>query len=152
MLQSSTHMFSIYHCILIVAKFASIVDKKNLNWLRYRTMDERNRGTSNWLSFLMNNCRFSLFLLTNGSRSCRFQPNIIIIMCILLSSACLFRYNGLSLVYFLFVLTVPVLPNPSLVTMKGERRKSKMCTVTEHFENTKRIFVTSNFNEWVNPK
>eukprot|EP00066_Takifugu_rubripes_P026302 XP_011615568.1 PREDICTED: piezo-type mechanosensitive ion channel component 2-like [Takifugu rubripes] len=39
---------------------------------------------------------------------------------LLLLAACLFRYNGLSLVYFLFVLTVPVLPNPSLVTMKGK--------------------------------
>lgn len=62
-------------------------------------------------------------------------------MCVLLSSACLFRYNGLSLVYFLFVLTVPVLPNPSLVTMKGEKRKSEMCTVMEHLENTERISV-----------
>lgn len=145
MLQSSTHMFSICACILIIAKFSSIVDKKNQNWLRYGIVPACNRGASNWLSFLINNCRFSLFLWANGSISCRFQPNvrIIIIMCVLLSSACMFRYNGLSLVYFLFVLTVPMLPNPSLVTMKGERRKSKMCTVTEHLENTKWRFVTS---------
>ncbi|KAI3357269.1 hypothetical protein L3Q82_015721 [Scortum barcoo] len=31
-----------------------------------------------------------------------------------------FRYNGLSVVYFLFLLTLPLLPNPSLVTMKGK--------------------------------
>lgn len=35
-------------------------------------------------------------------------------------SASLFRYNGLSVVYFLFLLTLPLLPNPSQVTMKGE--------------------------------
>lgn len=35
-------------------------------------------------------------------------------------SASLFRYNGLSVVYFLFLLTLPLLPNPSKVTMKGE--------------------------------
>lgn len=131
----------------LLLNFTSIIEKKNQNWLWYGTTAAWNRGEGE--SFLMNNCRFSLFLRTFlPYLSCRFQPSIIImttIMCVLLSSACLFRYNGLSLVYFLFVLTVPVLPNPSLVTMKGERRKSKMCTVTEHLENTKRIFVTSSF-------
>lgn len=39
----------------------------------------------------------------------------------LCTSAILFRYNGLSVVYFLFLLTLPLLPNPTLVTMKGER-------------------------------
>ncbi|KAK5863316.1 hypothetical protein PBY51_000354 [Eleginops maclovinus] len=39
---------------------------------------------------------------------------------LLLLAASLFRYNGLSVVYFLFLLTLPLLPNPSLVTMKGK--------------------------------
>ncbi|CAG03237.1 unnamed protein product [Tetraodon nigroviridis] len=39
---------------------------------------------------------------------------------LLLLAASLFRYNGLSVVYFVFLLTVPLLPNPSLVTMKGK--------------------------------
>ncbi|XP_053705319.1 piezo-type mechanosensitive ion channel component 2 [Synchiropus splendidus] len=38
----------------------------------------------------------------------------------LLLTASIFRYNGLSVVYFVFVLTLPLLPNPSLVTMKGK--------------------------------
>ncbi|XP_077433447.1 piezo-type mechanosensitive ion channel component 2 isoform X2 [Vanacampus margaritifer] len=36
-----------------------------------------------------------------------------------LLAAAAFRYNGLSVVYFLFVLTLPLMPNPSLLTMKG---------------------------------
>ncbi|XP_072771947.1 piezo-type mechanosensitive ion channel component 2 [Nerophis lumbriciformis] len=36
-----------------------------------------------------------------------------------LLAASSFRYNGLSVVYFLFLLAVPLLPNPSLLTMKG---------------------------------
>ncbi|XP_061604090.1 piezo-type mechanosensitive ion channel component 2 [Phyllopteryx taeniolatus] len=36
-----------------------------------------------------------------------------------LLAAASFRYNGLSVVYFLFLLTVPLMPNPSLLTMKG---------------------------------
>ncbi|XP_040908244.1 piezo-type mechanosensitive ion channel component 2 [Toxotes jaculatrix] len=39
---------------------------------------------------------------------------------LLLLAASSFRYNGLSVVYFLFLLTLPLLPNPSLVTMKGK--------------------------------
>lgn len=39
---------------------------------------------------------------------------------LLCTSASSFRYNGLSVVYFLFLLVLPLLPNPSLVTMKGE--------------------------------
>ncbi|XP_062282616.1 piezo-type mechanosensitive ion channel component 2 [Scomber scombrus] len=39
---------------------------------------------------------------------------------LLLLAASSFRYNGLSVVYFLFVLTLPLLPNPSLATMKGK--------------------------------
>ncbi|KAE8293253.1 Piezo-type mechanosensitive ion channel component 2 Protein FAM38B [Larimichthys crocea] len=39
---------------------------------------------------------------------------------LLLLTASSFRYNGLSVVYFLFLLTLPLLPNPSLVTMKGK--------------------------------
>uniref|UniRef100_A0A8C2WHQ6 Piezo domain-containing protein n=1 Tax=Cyclopterus lumpus TaxID=8103 RepID=A0A8C2WHQ6_CYCLU len=42
-------------------------------------------------------------------------------MCSLLcASASSFRYNGLSVVYFLFLLSLPLMPNPSLVTMKGK--------------------------------
>lgn len=36
------------------------------------------------------------------------------------TSASSFRYNGLSVVYFVFLLTLPLLPNPSPVTLKGE--------------------------------
>ncbi|XP_023283479.1 piezo-type mechanosensitive ion channel component 2-like [Seriola lalandi dorsalis] len=39
---------------------------------------------------------------------------------LLLLAASSFRYNGLSVVYFLFLLGLPLLPNPSLVTMKGK--------------------------------
>ncbi|XP_036961535.1 piezo-type mechanosensitive ion channel component 2 [Acanthopagrus latus] len=39
---------------------------------------------------------------------------------LVLLTATLFRYNGLSVVYFLFLLTLPLLPNPTLVTMKGK--------------------------------
>uniref|UniRef100_UPI0037E7B47C piezo-type mechanosensitive ion channel component 2 n=1 Tax=Semicossyphus pulcher TaxID=241346 RepID=UPI0037E7B47C len=39
---------------------------------------------------------------------------------LLLLTASSFRYSGLSVVYFLFLLTLPLLPNPSLVTMKGK--------------------------------
>ncbi|KAM9342468.1 piezo-type mechanosensitive ion channel component 2 [Pholidichthys leucotaenia] len=39
---------------------------------------------------------------------------------LLLLTASTFRYNGLSLVYFLFLLTLPLLPNPSLATLKGK--------------------------------
>ncbi|XP_060912625.1 piezo-type mechanosensitive ion channel component 2 [Labrus mixtus] len=39
---------------------------------------------------------------------------------LLLLTASSFRYNGLSVVYFLYVLILPLLPNPSLVTMKGK--------------------------------
>ncbi|XP_061592541.1 piezo-type mechanosensitive ion channel component 2 [Cololabis saira] len=38
---------------------------------------------------------------------------------LLLLTASSFRYNGLSVVYFVFLLAVPLLPNPSLVTLKG---------------------------------
>nr|XP_061802951.1 piezo-type mechanosensitive ion channel component 2-like [Nerophis lumbriciformis] len=36
-----------------------------------------------------------------------------------LLAAAAFRYNGLSVIYFLFVLMLPLMPNPSLATMKG---------------------------------
>ncbi|KAM4738104.1 piezo-type mechanosensitive ion channel component 2 [Anableps anableps] len=39
---------------------------------------------------------------------------------LLLLTASSFRYNGLSVVYFVFLLIVPLLPNPSLVTLKGK--------------------------------
>ncbi|KAK5599952.1 hypothetical protein CRENBAI_012981 [Crenichthys baileyi] len=39
---------------------------------------------------------------------------------LLLLTASSFRYNGFSVVYFVFLLTVPLLPNPSLVTLKGK--------------------------------
>ncbi|XP_041860580.1 piezo-type mechanosensitive ion channel component 2-like [Melanotaenia boesemani] len=38
---------------------------------------------------------------------------------LLLLTASSFRYNGLSVVYFVFLLILPLLPNPSLVTLKG---------------------------------
>ncbi|XP_028266562.1 piezo-type mechanosensitive ion channel component 2 [Parambassis ranga] len=44
--------------------------------------------------------------------------NVLLPLLLLVASS--FRYNGLSVVYFLFLLTVPLLPNPSLVTMKGK--------------------------------
>ncbi|AWP09441.1 putative piezo-type mechanosensitive ion channel component 2-like [Scophthalmus maximus] len=39
---------------------------------------------------------------------------------LLLLAASSFRYNGLSVVYFLFLLVLPLMPNPSLVTLKGK--------------------------------
>ncbi|XP_035014498.2 piezo-type mechanosensitive ion channel component 2 [Hippoglossus stenolepis] len=39
---------------------------------------------------------------------------------LLLLTASSVRYNGLSVVYFLFLLVLPLMPNPSLVTMKGK--------------------------------
>ncbi|XP_044066352.1 piezo-type mechanosensitive ion channel component 2 [Siniperca chuatsi] len=44
--------------------------------------------------------------------------NLLLPLILLIASS--FRYNGLSVVYFLFLLTLPLLPNPSLVTMKGK--------------------------------
>ncbi|CAJ1085575.1 piezo-type mechanosensitive ion channel component 2 [Xyrichtys novacula] len=44
--------------------------------------------------------------------------NLILPLLLLIASS--FRYNGLSVVYFLYLLTLPLLPNPSLVTMKGK--------------------------------
>ncbi|KAM7412257.1 hypothetical protein PAMA_021957 [Pampus argenteus] len=44
--------------------------------------------------------------------------NLLLPLFILVASS--FRYNGLSLVYFLFLLTLPLLPNPSLATMNGK--------------------------------
>ncbi|KAM7404453.1 hypothetical protein PAMP_011798 [Pampus punctatissimus] len=44
--------------------------------------------------------------------------NLLLPLFLLVASS--FRYNGLSLVYFLFLLTLPLLPNPSLVTMNGK--------------------------------
>ncbi|XP_029912219.1 piezo-type mechanosensitive ion channel component 2 [Myripristis murdjan] len=43
-----------------------------------------------------------------------------LVLPLLLLAASSFRYNGLSLVYFLFVLALPLLPNPTQVTMKGK--------------------------------
>ncbi|KAF6735527.1 Piezo-type mechanosensitive ion channel component 2 [Oryzias melastigma] len=37
-----------------------------------------------------------------------------------LLTATSFRYNGLSVVYFVFLLILPLLPNPSLATLKGK--------------------------------
>ncbi|XP_053280799.1 piezo-type mechanosensitive ion channel component 2 [Pleuronectes platessa] len=42
---------------------------------------------------------------------------------LLLLTASSFRYNGLSVVYFLFLLVLPLMPKPSLVTMKGKTGK-----------------------------
>ncbi|XP_068607432.1 piezo-type mechanosensitive ion channel component 2 [Brachionichthys hirsutus] len=42
---------------------------------------------------------------------------------LLLLTASLIRFNGLSVVYFLFLLTLPLMPNPTLATMKGKTGK-----------------------------
>ncbi|XP_075993196.1 piezo-type mechanosensitive ion channel component 2-like [Genypterus blacodes] len=44
---------------------------------------------------------------------------------LLLLAASSFRFNGLSLVYFLFLLSLPLVPGPSLVTMKGSGQTGK---------------------------
>ncbi|XP_008287485.1 piezo-type mechanosensitive ion channel component 2 [Stegastes partitus] len=44
--------------------------------------------------------------------------NLLLPLLLLIASS--FRYNGLSVVYFVFLLTLPLLPNPSLATMKGK--------------------------------
>ncbi|XP_024915441.1 piezo-type mechanosensitive ion channel component 2 [Cynoglossus semilaevis] len=41
----------------------------------------------------------------------------------LLLAASVFRYNGLSVVYFTFLLVLPLMPNPSLVSMKDKTGK-----------------------------
>ncbi|XP_064877148.1 piezo-type mechanosensitive ion channel component 2-like [Oncorhynchus nerka] len=46
-----------------------------------------------------------------------------LVLPLLLLAASSFRYNGLSVVYFLFILTLPLLPNPSLTTMQGKTGK-----------------------------
>ncbi|KAK0137757.1 Piezo-type mechanosensitive ion channel component 2 [Merluccius polli] len=43
-----------------------------------------------------------------------------LVLPLLLLAASSFRYNGLSVVYFLFLLTLPLLPTPTLITMKGK--------------------------------
>ncbi|CAB1336250.1 unnamed protein product, partial [Coregonus sp. 'balchen'] len=43
-----------------------------------------------------------------------------LVLPLLLLAASSFRYNGLSVVYFLFLLTLPLLPNPSLTSMQGK--------------------------------
>ncbi|XP_078144364.1 piezo-type mechanosensitive ion channel component 2 [Centroberyx gerrardi] len=43
-----------------------------------------------------------------------------LVLPLLLLAASSFRYSGLSVVYFLFLLALPLLPNPTLVTMKGK--------------------------------
>ncbi|XP_055788849.1 piezo-type mechanosensitive ion channel component 2-like [Salvelinus fontinalis] len=46
-----------------------------------------------------------------------------LVLPLLLLAASSFRYNGLSVVYFLFLLTLPLLPNPSLTSMQGKTGK-----------------------------
>ncbi|KAM9429324.1 piezo-type mechanosensitive ion channel component 2-like [Salvelinus alpinus] len=46
-----------------------------------------------------------------------------LVLPLLLLAASSFRYNGLSVVYFLFFLTLPLLPNPSLISMQGKTGK-----------------------------
>ncbi|XP_024239446.1 piezo-type mechanosensitive ion channel component 2-like [Oncorhynchus tshawytscha] len=43
-----------------------------------------------------------------------------LVLPLLLLAASSFRYNGLSVVYFLFLLSLPLLPNPSLTSMQGK--------------------------------
>ncbi|KAM4609898.1 piezo-type mechanosensitive ion channel component 2 [Polymixia lowei] len=43
-----------------------------------------------------------------------------LVLPLLLLAASSFRYNGLSFVYYLFLLALPLLPNPTLATMKGK--------------------------------
>lgn len=38
----------------------------------------------------------------------------------LLSAACLFRYNALSFVYLIYLLLIPLFPEPSSTTMQGK--------------------------------
>ncbi|XP_064862117.1 piezo-type mechanosensitive ion channel component 2-like [Oncorhynchus nerka] len=46
-----------------------------------------------------------------------------LVLPLLLLAASSFRYNGLSVVYFLFLLILPLLPNPSLTSMQGKTGK-----------------------------
>lgn len=61
-------------------------------------------------------------------------------LCSFPSASC-FRYNGLSLVYFMFVLILPLLPNPSLVTLKGERHSHVTIWHVTNDANLIQIFI-----------
>ncbi|XP_051552940.1 piezo-type mechanosensitive ion channel component 2-like [Myxocyprinus asiaticus] len=42
-----------------------------------------------------------------------------VLLPVCLTAACLFRYNGLSFIYLLYLLLIPLFPEPSRVTMQG---------------------------------
>uniref|UniRef100_A0A8C2DK07 Piezo type mechanosensitive ion channel component 2 n=1 Tax=Cyprinus carpio TaxID=7962 RepID=A0A8C2DK07_CYPCA len=42
-----------------------------------------------------------------------------VLLPVCLAAACLFRYNGLSFVYLLYLLLIPLFPEPSSITMQG---------------------------------
>ncbi|XP_058619112.1 piezo-type mechanosensitive ion channel component 2 isoform X1 [Onychostoma macrolepis] len=42
-----------------------------------------------------------------------------VLLPVCLAAACLFRYNGLSFIYLLFLLLIPLFPEPSNITMQG---------------------------------
>ncbi|XP_059358611.1 piezo-type mechanosensitive ion channel component 2-like [Carassius carassius] len=42
-----------------------------------------------------------------------------VLLPVCLAAACLFRYNGLSFIYLLYLLLIPLFPEPSSVTMQG---------------------------------
>ncbi|KAM9475474.1 piezo-type mechanosensitive ion channel component 2-like [Clarias gariepinus] len=46
---------------------------------------------------------------------------------LVLLTAIAFRYNGLSVVYLLFLLSVPLLPSPALSSMKGKTGRFLLC-------------------------
>ncbi|KAL4623588.1 piezo-type mechanosensitive ion channel component 2 isoform X4 [Arapaima gigas] len=37
-----------------------------------------------------------------------------------LAAACLFRYNGLSLIYLIYLLLIPLFAEPTRITMQGK--------------------------------
>lgn len=41
-------------------------------------------------------------------------------LCLCVSTACLFRYNGLSFVYLIYLLLIPLFPEPTCTTMQGK--------------------------------
>ena len=49
------------------------------------------------------------------------------------TAACAFRYNGLSFVYLIYLLLIPLFSEPTKATMQGKRRVLFSAEVGMHF-------------------
>lgn len=58
------------------------------------------------------------------------------LICLLLSpAACLFRYNGLSFVYLIYLLLIPLFAEPTRTTMHGKSRTNSPLSATNPMES-----------------